>query len=90
MILRGQVFKDQLQFESEIEKEARKNMIKKRKEKQGEIREESSTTSPLPIEIFQENTMAHEQPPQPRIMLCSRDQSIFLVLQYVLPLRPWR
>jgi len=33
MILRGQVYKDQLQFESEIEKAARKNKIKKRKEK---------------------------------------------------------
>jgi len=52
MILRGQISKDQLQFESKIEKAARKNRIKKRKEKKGEIREQSSTTSSLPIEFF--------------------------------------
>jgi len=33
MILRGKVFKDQLKFESEIEKEARENMVKKKERK---------------------------------------------------------
>ena len=61
MILKGQVFKDQIQIESEIEKVAGK-----RKEKQREIKEESSTTSSLLIEIFQESTMVEEKAPQPR------------------------
>jgi len=41
-------------------------MVKKRKEKQGEVTEESSTTYPLPIEFVQESIMAKKQPPQPR------------------------
>jgi len=42
-------------------------MIKGRKEKQGKIREEYSTTSTLHVEIYQEeNNMVKEKPPQPR------------------------
>jgi len=67
MILRGQIPKDQLLFELEIEKTARRNKETKRKEKQGDTREESSITSSFPINIFQEESnMAEEQAPPPR------------------------
>jgi len=54
MILEGQIPKDQILFESKIEKAAKRNKKTKTKERQGDAREESSTTSSLPINIFQE------------------------------------
>jgi len=53
MIVRGQILKDQLLFESEIEKAARRHKETKRKENQGDTREESSITSSFPINTFQ-------------------------------------
>jgi len=41
MISRGHVSKHQLQFESEIEKVAQKNKVKKRKVEQCKVKEES-------------------------------------------------
>jgi len=52
MILRGQVSKDQLLFELEIEKLTKRNRETTRKERQGDTKEESSTTSSFPIKIF--------------------------------------
>ena len=64
MILREQVSKDQLQFELKIEKATWKNKVKKRKENQGEIWEESSTTSTFTLKKFhEESNMVEEQPP---------------------------
>jgi len=62
MILRGQIPKENLLFESEIERAAKRNKKIKIKEIQGDTREESSTSSFLPINIFQEqNNMVEEQ-----------------------------
>jgi len=44
MILRGQVPEDQLEFDLEIERAARKNRGRKRREQQSQTIEESSTT----------------------------------------------
>jgi len=44
MFLRGQVPRDQLQFDSEIEKTAQKNRRRKKRSKQG-VREEPSASS---------------------------------------------
>jgi len=41
MILRGQIFKDQLLFEAEIERACKRNTKTKTKERQGDTREES-------------------------------------------------
>jgi len=67
MILRGQVPKDHLLFEVEIEKVARKNRKSKAKENQEDNIEDSSTSSSFSIDIFQENNnMAGEETPPPR------------------------
>jgi len=80
---------------NEIEITARRNRETKRKERVGDIREESSTTSSLPINIFQEENnwqknKYHFLGEHLLIMPCSRGQNIFLVLQYLLPPRPRR
>jgi len=63
MILRGQIPKHQLLFEVEIERVAKRNRKIKTKERQGDTREESSTTS-FHINIFQEesNLAEHHSP----------------------------
>jgi len=67
MILRGQIPKDQLLFEVEIERVARRNRKTKTKERQEDTREESSTTSSFATNIFQEDSnMAKGQAPHPR------------------------
>ena len=64
--MRGRIPKDQLLFEAEIEKVARRNRKLKVKEKQKDNREDSSTTS-FSIHIFQEeNNKAEEEAPLPR------------------------
>jgi len=61
MILRGQIPKDQLLFEVEIERATKRNIMTKTKERQGDTRELSSTTSSFPTNIFQEeNNMTKE------------------------------
>jgi len=59
MLLRGQVSRDQLEFDSEIEKTARKNRSKKKKEKHG-ARKESSINSTINTQVNQEGNMAEE------------------------------
>jgi len=54
--LRGRIPKDQLLFEAEIEKLARRNRKLKTKEKQEDTREDSSTTSSFSIHIFMKRT----------------------------------
>jgi len=66
MILRGRIPKDQLLFEAEIERLARKNRKSKAKEKQEHIREDSSTTSSFSIYTFQEDNIMAEEAPPPR------------------------
>jgi len=56
-----------LLFEAKIEKVARRNQKSKAKEKQEDTREDSSTTCPFSIHLFQEdNNMAEEETPPPR------------------------
>ena len=63
MISRGQIPKNQLLFEVEIERATKRNRKTKTKERRGDTREESSTTS-FPSNIFQEeNNMVEEQTP---------------------------
>ena len=52
MISRGQILKDQLLFEVEIERAAKRNRKTKTKERQGDTREESSNTSSFPTNSF--------------------------------------
>jgi len=67
MILRGQIPKDQLLFESEIEMATKRNRKTKTKERQGDTKEESSITFSFHINIFQEKSnMAEELVPPPR------------------------
>jgi len=68
MILRGQIAKNQLLFESDIEKAAKRNRKTKTKEREGDTREESSITSSFPTNnIFQEESnMVEEQASPPR------------------------
>ena len=67
MILRGQISKDQLLFKLKIERETKRNRKTKKKERQRDTRAESSTTSSLPINIFQEESnIIEEQTPPPR------------------------
>jgi len=66
-ILRGQVPKDQLLFEIEIERVAKRNRKTKTKERQGDTREESSTSSfPTHNSLQKDTNMADEQAPPPR------------------------
>ena len=69
MLLRGQVPRDQLQFDSEIEKTARNNHIRKKRSKQG-AREEPSASPHIDIQVNQEENMAERDrappPPPPR------------------------
>jgi len=66
MILGGQIPKDQLLFEAEIERATKRNKKTKTKERRGDTIEEASTTS-FPSNIFQEESnMAEEQAPSPR------------------------
>jgi len=44
MILRGQVSEDKLEFDSEIERIARRSRSRKRREQQSQTREKSSMT----------------------------------------------
>jgi len=91
MTSRGKVSKDQLQFEVKIEKTIWKNRETKRKEKQGELREESSTISSFSIiqETLWLKSNHYNLEEHLEITPCNKDQSIFLVLQYLLPLRSW-
>jgi len=52
MILRGQIPKDRLLFEAKIDRVAKRNNKTKTKERQGDTREESSTTFFFPLTIF--------------------------------------
>jgi len=52
MILRGQIPKDRLLFEAEIERVAKRNKKTKTKERQRDTREESSTTFLFPLIFF--------------------------------------
>jgi len=96
MILRGQIPKDKLLFQAEVERTTKRNRKTKTKERQGDTREESSTTSSFSTNIFQEeNNMAEEQIPPPRRTLGDYamhqgPRNFFLVLQYLLPPRPWK
>jgi len=69
MFLRGQVPRDQLQFDSEIEKTARNNRRRKKISKQGAI-EEPSASPHRDIQVNQEEDMAQRDrappPPPPR------------------------
>ena len=69
MLLRGQVPRDQLQFDSEIEKTARNNHRRKKRLKQG-AREEPSASPHRDIKVNQEEDMAERDrappPPPPR------------------------
>ena len=92
IILREQVFKDQLQFEPENENATQKNKVKKRKKKSKEKLEKNHQPL-LPFTLkFSRKKVAwlknnHQRPEEHLvIMLCSGGQDIFLVLQYLLPL----
>jgi len=95
MILRGQIPKDQLLFEAEIERAAKRNRKTKTKERQRDIREESSTTFPFPLIFFKrkatcQKSKYHLLGGHLDIMSCTKGQIFFLVLQYLLPPRPWK
>ena len=67
MILRGQVLEDQLEFDLEIERAARKNQSRKIKEQQSQTREEFSTTFDRDTQVIQEEvSMAEDRIPPPR------------------------
>jgi len=67
MILTCQILKDLLLFEVKIERAAKRNRKTKTKERQRDTRDESSTSSSFPTNIFQEESnMAEEQAPPPR------------------------
>jgi len=67
MILRGQVLEDQLEFDLEIERAARKNQSRKIKEQQSQTREESFTTFDRDTQVIQEEiSMAEKKIPPPR------------------------
>jgi len=95
MRLRGQISKDQLIFEVEIEKVAKNNRKLKAKENQEGNREDFSTTSSFSNHIFQEESnMATEGAQPPRELLettpHNKDPKIFLALQYLQLTGPWR
>jgi len=80
MLLRGKVPEDQLEFDLEIEKTARRNQSKKREEKkkQGQAEGESSNTFNSHNQTdFQmaENRQIHLEGHW-EIMLCNKDQGI--------------
>jgi len=60
MILRGQVSEDQLEFDLEIERAARKNRSRKRREQQTQIREESYTIFDRDTQVIQEEIIMVE------------------------------
>jgi len=65
--LRGQVPEDQLEFDLEIERAARRNQSKKRREQQSQTREESSTTFDRDTQVIQEEvSMTEYRIPLPR------------------------
>jgi len=64
MLLRGQVPRDQLQFNSEIEKTAQNNRRRKKKSKQG-AREEPSASPHIDIKVNQEENMAERDKAPP-------------------------
>jgi len=67
MILRGQVPENQLEFDLEIERAARKNRSRKRREQQSQTREESFTTFDRGTQVIQEEvSMAEVRIPLPR------------------------
>jgi len=95
MILRGQIPKDQLLFEVEIEMAVKRNINTKTKERQGDTREEFLTTFLFSIIFFRRKTTwqkskHHLLGGYLEIMSCIKGQGIFLVLQYLLPPGPWR
>jgi len=53
MILRGQVLEDQLEFDLEIERAARRNRSRKRREQQIQTRKESFTSFDRDTEVIQ-------------------------------------
>ena len=69
MLLREQVLRDQLQFDSEMEKTARNNCRRKKRSKQG-ARGEPSASPHRDIQVNQEEDMAERDrappPPPPR------------------------
>jgi len=70
MILRGQVSEDQLEFDLEIERAARKNRSRKRREQQTQIREESYTIFDRDTQVIQEEiSMVEDKIHPPRRIL---------------------
>jgi len=61
MILRDQIPKDQLLFEADTERIAKRNSKTKTKEREGDTRKESSTTYSFLINIFYEESNIAEE-----------------------------
>ena len=66
MLLRGQFSRDQLQFDSEIEKTTQNHLRRKKKSKQG-LREDPSASPHRDIQVNQEGNIAERErtPPSP-------------------------
>jgi len=95
MILRGQILKDQLLFEVEIERVAKRKSKTKTKERQGDTKENPQPFSLLPLIFFRreatwQKRKHHLLVGHLEIIPCTKGQGTFLVLQYLLPPGPWR
>jgi len=76
MILRGQVSKDQLQFESEIEKATRKKRVKKRKKNKEKLEKNHQRPILFTLKFFRKKTWLKSNHHSPKehleITLCSK------------------
>jgi len=95
MILRGQIPKDQLLFEAEIERESKETERQKQKRSKETLERNPQPLLLFPLIFFRrkvtwQKSKHHVLGGHLEIMPCSRGQGIFLVFQYLLPTRPWR